>query len=311
MHAHSHHDQRGTGTILKFSLAATAIFVLVELWTGVASGSLALISDAGHNFTDALALLLAWFGVWLQSKPPDERKTYGYHRGGVLAAFVNALTLLVLSIYLLWEAWERLRNPQAVNEWTMLAVAALGLVVNAAIMIGLRRTEPNDLNIRAATVHMLGDALGSVAIIVGALAIHYTGWTVIDPILSVLISLLIIWTAIDIVRESLDILLEGLPKGMELRDVSTAMCCVPGVLDVHDVHVWSLGSTSHALSCHALIADMPPSESGDILKRLNELLCTRFGISHTTIQFEHTGCALAEHGCSIQASDESRHSHHH
>jgi len=293
-------------------LLATGLFVVVELWMGFAANSLALLSDAGHNFTDALALLLALFGVWLQAKPADDRKTYGYHRGGVLAAFVNALTLLVLAGWLLWEACDRLIHPHVVKEGIMMVVAGVGLAVNAGIMLGLRRTQTDDLNIRAAMVHMLGDALGSVAIIIGVVVIHYTGWLAVDPVLSILISLLIIWTGIDIVREALDILLEGLPRGMELCDVIAAIRQIPGVLDVHDLHVWSIASTSHALSCHALIADVPPSESNSILKQLNDMLADRFHIHHSTIQFEHRVCELSENGCSLMVSEEHQpHSHSH
>jgi cobalt-zinc-cadmium efflux system protein len=312
-HAHHHDHHHATGRILAVSLFATVVFVVVELWTGVWSGSLALISDAGHNFTDALALLLAMFGFWLQSKPADEQKTFGYHRGGVLAAFVNALALLLLSFYLLWESYERLRSPQAVHEVTMMVVAGLGLMLNVGILLGLRTAHRHDLNIRAAAMHMMGDALGSVAIIIGAIGIQYTGWLAIDPVLSILISLLIIWTALDIVRDSLNILLEGLPKGMELQKVVGAMREVPGVLDVHDVHIWSLGSTAHALSCHARIADVPPSESGCILKGLNDVLASRFHIHHTTIQFEHENCGVGENGtcCIRPAAHSHEHSHAH
>ncbi|HET8548122.1 MAG TPA: cation diffusion facilitator family transporter [Bryobacteraceae bacterium] len=295
-----HDHQHATGRVLAISLAATVLFVVIELLTGVWSGSLALISDAGHNFTDALALLLAMFGVWLQSKPSDETKTYGYHRGGVLAAFVNALALVLLSGYLLWESYERLRSPQAVNESAMIVVAGLGLALNAGILLGLRRAHTHDLNIRAASIHMMGDALGSVAIIIGAIGIRYTGWLAVDPVLSILISVLIIWTAVDIIRDSLNILLEGLPKGMQLQNVVGAIKGVPGVLDVHDVHIWSLGSTAHALSCHARIPDVPPSESWCILKGINDMLAARFHISHTTIQFEHEHCGVAEGPCCIQ-----------
>src|SRR5262245_30240065 len=163
------------------------------------SGSLALLSDAGHNLTDALALGLAMLGVYLQAKPADESRTFGYHRGGVLAAFVNAISLLVLSAYLFYESYERLLNPHAVNEQIMIVTAALGILLNIGILLGLRRYE-HDINIRAASVHMLGDALGSIAIIGGALGIHYTGWLAIDPILSIIIGLLIVWSAVDIIR---------------------------------------------------------------------------------------------------------------
>jgi cobalt-zinc-cadmium efflux system protein len=265
-------------------------FVLVELAAGIQAHSLALLSDAGHNFTDALALLLAWIGVCFGRKPPDEIKTYGYHRAGVLAAFVNALALLILAAYILWESYRRWMAPRVVDEWTMLAVAALGLAVNLAIMRGLRGERAHDINIRSAWVHMLGDALGSVGIITGALLIRWTGWQRIDPLLSALIGLLIVWTAWDIVKESLNILLEGLPRGLELDSVVSAMRQIEGVLDVHDLHIWSLGSSLHALSCHVRIEDLPPSASDAILRALNHMLDERFRIRHTTVQFEHAHC---------------------
>ena len=242
MHSHAHSHGESTGSVLRWSLAATFAFVVVEIVAGIRAHSLALLSDAGHNFTDALALLLAWFGFYLQSKPADETKTYGYHRAGVLAAFVNALTLVVLSAWILYESVLRLGHPQAVNETVMLVVAALGLALNGGIMLALRQASRGDLNIRGAFVHMLGDALGSVAIMAGALAIRYTGWVQVDPALSILIALLVVWTAWDIIRESLNILLEGLPRGIRLGDVTSAMKATEGVLDVHDLHIWSLGS---------------------------------------------------------------------
>jgi cobalt-zinc-cadmium efflux system protein len=296
---YSHRHENSTGKVLKWSLVVTVVFVVVEAIAGFQARSLALLSDAGHNFTDALALLLASFGFYLQTKPADEQKTYGYHRAGILAAFVNALALVVLSGFIFYESYHRLLNPLQVHETTMLVIAGLGLLVNVGIMWGLRREQKYDLNIRSAFVHMLGDALGSVGIILGAIAIRYTGWQRIDPILSVLIGGLIIWTAWGIIRDSLNILLEGLPSGMKLQSVVSSMREVDGVLDVHDLHIWSLGSSAHALSCHVLIDDMPPSESEAILRRLNRVLCDRFHIDHTTVQFEHVNCAISHDGCSI------------
>jgi cobalt-zinc-cadmium efflux system protein len=297
-HSHSHHPHEATGRVLKWSLAITAAFVVVELVFGFRAHSLALISDAGHNFTDALALALAAFAFYLQNKPADEVKTYGYHRAGVLAAFVNALTLVALAGFIFWESYQRLVRPEVVEETTMMIVAVLGLVVNTAIMFGLQHRK-SDLNIRAAWVHMLGDALGSLAIIGGAITIRFTGWERIDPILSIVIGALIVWTAWDIIRESLNILLEGLPAGLDLHKVTSAMRSVDGVMDVHDLHIWTLGSDVHALSCHVLIADQPASSSESILKQLNNVLCGRFHIHHTTVQFEHSRCALSESGCSL------------
>ena len=273
--------------MLVWSLTATSAFVIFELIAGFRAHSLALISDAGHNATDALALLLAWFAVFLQGKPADESRTFGYHRAGVLAAFVNALTLVVLSVWILYESWTRLLHPAPVDEMTMLWVAAGAMVLNGGIMLGLHRTGEKDINIRGALVHMLGDLLGSAAIVAGALIIRATGALRVDPILSVGISLLVVWTAWDIIRESLNILLEGLPRGLDLREVTAAICGVEGVLDVHDLHIWCLGSSSSALSCHVLIEDMPPSQSDRILHGLNHLLGDHFHVHHTTIQFEH------------------------
>jgi cobalt-zinc-cadmium efflux system protein len=289
---------------------ATTTFVLVELVAGLRAHSLALVSDAGHNFTDALAIGLTWIGLRLQAKPADETKTYGYHRAGVLAAFVNALTLVALSAWILYESVLRLRNPESVNETVMMAVAGLGLALNGGIMIALRAASKNDINIRSAFVHMLGDALGSVAIIVGAIAIRYSGWVRVDPLLSIVIALLIIWTAWDIIRESLNILLEGLPRGIRLVDVVEAMGGVTGVLGVHDLHIWSLGSSTHALSCHVLIEDVPPSASDCILRSLNSMLEHRYGISHTTVQFEHVSCAISETGCAIPVVEQHHHHDH-
>ena len=283
------------GKVLIWSLVGTVLFVIVEAAAGIHAHSLSLLSDAAHNFTDALALLLAWLGVYFGRKPADSVKTYGYHRAGVLAAFVNALSLLILAGYILFESYQRWLRPQAVGEMTMLVVAAGGLLVNGAIMWGLHAERGRDVNIRSAWAHMFGDALGSLAIVAGALTIHYTGWERTDPLLSGLIGLLIVWTAWDVVKETLNILLEGLPRGLELAQVTSAMRGVPEVLDVHDVHIWSLGSSTHALSCHVLIEDLPLSASETILRSLNGVLSERFRIQHTTVQFEHVNCP----GCPI------------
>lgn len=295
--------------VLAWSLAATSAFVVIEFFSGIRAQSLALISDAGHNATDALALALAWFAVYLQTKPADESRTFGYHRAGVLAAFVNALTLIALSAWLLYESWRRLLAPAAVNDTVMLVVAAGGLVLNGGIMLGLHRCGSKDINVRGAFIHMLGDLLGAAAIVVGALVIRASGWTQIDPLLSILISILVVWTAWDITRESLNILLEGLPRGLELKKVIGAVCELEGVLGVHDLHIWSLGSNSHALSCHVLIEDMPPSQSDHILHRIEHVLGDRFHVHHTTVQFEHMSCAISDTGCVIPA--DHGHAHHH
>lgn len=306
---HHHHHVHGTGWVLRASLLATLVFTAIEIFAGIRSGSLALLSDAGHNFTDALALLLAAVGVYLQDRPADTTKTYGYGRAGVVAAFLNACTLLVISVVILWEAFQRILHPQPVNQTIMIWVAAGALVLNGSIMAALHRGKQGDINIRAAFIHMLGDAVGAVAIIIGAVAIRFTGWTYADPILSICLAILIVYTAWDIIRESLNILLEGLPRGIELERVTAGLSAVDGVLDVHDLHIWSLASHTHALSSHVLIEDMPPSASEAILKSINDVLCG-FGIHHSTIQFEHVPCGLSDSGCNVHAQAHS-HAHDH
>ena len=310
MHVHVH-GAGGPTRVLKISLAVTLAYIVLLVVAGVRAHSLALLSDAGHNFTDALALLLAWFGFYLQGRPADHVKTYGYHRAGVLTAFLNALTLLALSAWIFYESAQRLRHPEPVAENIMMAVAAGGILLNGGIMWGLRAARHNDINVRSAFVHMLGDLLGSIAIIGGGLVIRYTRWMQVDPLLSILIGALIVWTAWDIIKESLNILLEGLPRGLELQSVTAAMCRVEGVLSVHDLHIWSLGSSTHALSCHVLIDDVPPSVSNCILARINEVLGREYHIHHTTVQFEHVGCSVAENGCVIPGEEQHEHQHQH
>jgi cobalt-zinc-cadmium efflux system protein len=299
--------------VLIVSLILTLGFVIFEAAAGFSARSLALLSDAGHNFTDAFALLLAAFGIYWQARPGDHTRTYGYQRAGVLAAFVNALLLVGLAVVLFYESYQRLLHPQPAAAGIMMIVAAVALALNLGIAwaLGGHGHHHHDLNVRAAWVHMAGDAASSVAIIGGALLIRYTGWQTIDPVLSILIGIAIVWSGWGIIRDSLNILLEGLPKGLNLKNVSGELSHVPGVIDVHDLHIWSLGSESRALSCHVLIDDMPPSESDSILRRINDVLCDRFRIRHTTIQFEHVKCILAETHCStaVQTTAQQEHRH--
>jgi cobalt-zinc-cadmium efflux system protein len=298
-HSHSHHEAHShgrKGTALFASLIVTAAFVAVEAVAGFRANSLALLSDALHNFTDAFGLLLAGVAFIAQSRPANQVKTYGYHRTGVLAAFINALLLVAFSLTLFYESYQRMLHPQPVAESIMIWVAGAGLIVNLGIAWGLGG-HGSDINVRAVWIHMLGDAASCVAIIIGAVVIRYTSWLAVDPLLSVLIGGVIIWTGWDIFRDSLNILLEGLPKGLRLAEVASHIRTVDGVIDVHDLHIWSLGSDAHALSCHVLIEDMPPSASDSILRHVNQLLAGRFEIHHTTVQFEHARCALAEEPC--------------
>lgn len=295
--------------VLRISLAATIGYVLLTLLAGLRAHSLALVSEAGHNASDALALLLSFVAVHFQSRPATDRKTFGYQRAGVLAAFLNATTLIVISVWIAVEAVDRLTKPVPVQPNLMMVVAAAGVVMNGVIAGMLWRCS-QDVNLRSVFIHMLGDTLSTAAVIIGGAAILFTGMTWIDPVLSLGIAALILWSSIGIVRETLNILLEGTPRGLSLTQIRSTLEEIEGVEDVHDLHVWSLGSQTHALASHVTIADIPPSESARILEQINGMLRDNFHIHHTTIQFEHVECEVA-HGCVMAVEEVTAHAHHH
>jgi len=294
--------------VLKISMALTAAYVIATFYFGVRAHSLALISEAGHNVSDLLAILLSFAAVYFQTRPATDQKTFGYQRAGVLAAFVNALTLIVLAAWIALSAIHRLYAPVAVQPRIMMAVAAAGVLMNGAIAAMLWKSS-GDVNIRTVFLHMLGDTLSTAAVIAGGAGILFTGAFWLDPALSILIAAMIAWSSASIVRETLNILLEGTPRNLSLADIRAAVAAVPGVLDVHDLHVWSLGSASHALASHVTIGEMPISGSATILDAINCALRERFHITHTTIQFEIIGCATT-HGCSAPPEPEAAHAHH-
>ena len=272
---------------MKIALLATLALVITEFAAGALAHSLALVSDGWHNFTDLPTLVLSWLALHFEQKSPDHRKTFGYQRAGVLAAFVNGLILVAVALFIGFEGYDRLVHPQPVASSALIAVGLVALLINGGISWAIGR-ERRDLNLRAVFIHNLGDALSNVAIIAGGWLIGRTGQTLIDPLLAFLIAGMILWSAIGILADSSHILLEGAPKGVNVERVAKAMLAVPGVRQVHDVHLWSLGSESHALACHILILDMPTSESEPIAHLVREALHQEFGITHTTIQFEHT-----------------------
>src|ERR1700733_4156937 len=297
--------------VLQFSMLLTAAYVAATFIFGLRAHSLALISEAGHNLSDLFAILLSFVAVYFQARPATDEKTFGYQPAGVLAAFLNAVMLVVLSAWIAIEALHRLAAPVAVQPRVMMIVAAAGVLMNGTVANVLWRFS-RDVNIRSVYLHMLGDTLSTAAVIAGGAAILFTGIGWIDPILSILIAGMILWSSISIIRETLNILLEGTPRNMRLTEIRNAMASVEGVLDVHDLHVWSLGSSSHALASHVTIAEMPMSECGEILTSIKCALRDGFHITHTTIQFEITGCETT-HGCSAPPDLEAvgAHSHHH
>jgi cobalt-zinc-cadmium efflux system protein len=307
MHVHSH----GAGSptrVLKISLAVTLAYIVLLIVAGIRAHSLALLSEAGHNLSDFLALALSLVAVYFQSRPASSTKTYGYQRAGVLAALVNASSLIGVSFFIFYEAFHRLQHPEHVQASVMMWVAAAGVLMNGVIALLLYRSG-GDVNIRSALLHEVGDTLSTAAVIAGGWAILATGNYWIDSVLSVAIGVLILWSGFGIVRETLNILLEGTPRGMKLERIESAIRTIEGVNDVHDLHVWSIGSETHALSCHISIADIPPSVSERILRDVKECLHHDFHIVHTTIQFEHVECEVA-HGCVMPVSEGEAHHHH-
>jgi cobalt-zinc-cadmium efflux system protein len=312
MHSHAGHGHtHGTGRVLRISLAVTIVYVLLLVVAGIRSHSLALLSEAGHNLSDFLALLLSLVAIFLEGRPPSATKTYGYRRAGVLAALVNSLSLVVVSFFIFYEAFQRIQHPEQVRARVMIVVAAAGVVMNGVIAFLLWRSgrDGHDVNLRSALLHEVGDTLSTAAVIVGGLVILWTGQYWIDAALSFGIGALILWSSFGIVRETMNILLEGTPRGMSLEAVESEMRKVAGVSDVHDLHLWSIGSENHALSAHVKIADMATSESDSILRDIKQKLGQGFGIHHTTIQLEHVTCETA-HSCVIAVREEEREHEH-
>jgi cobalt-zinc-cadmium efflux system protein len=303
-----HHARTDSYHVLRISLILTLGYIGLLIVFGIRAHSLALLSEAGHNVSDFLALLLSLAALYMQRRPPSATKTFGYDRAGVLAAFLNALGLVAVAFYIFFEAAKRLYSPVAVNAAEMIWTGAAGVALNGVIATILFKGSRNDLNMRSVFLHEIGDTLSTAAVIVGGWMIMRTGQSWIDPALSFGIGAMILWSSFGIVQETLNILLEGAPRGLDAQQVSAAILGVKGVNDVHDLHLWSIGSQTHSLACHITIADIPPSESESILKEVQDRLRDKFHIHHTTIQFEHVVCEIA-HGCVMPVVDHQHHAH--
>src|SRR4030088_1054450 len=287
-HGHSHAHPTLKPSVLGWAMVATLGLVVAEIVGGFLGHSVALLNDAVHNLSDVPALGISWLAMRWAERPADTEKTYGYHRAGTLAAFTNALGLVFLSLWLGYEALERLRAPVHVVESWMIWTSLAALCVNGGITLALVRGR-NDLNLRSILIHNFGDALSNIAIIAGALIIHATGAHWIDPLLGLAIGLLVLWSSIGILRESSHILLEGRPLDLRVEDVARAILTVEGVQEVHDVHLWSLGGGHHALSLHARIPDMHLDECERLLASIQRVAAREFGVEHTTVQLERAG----------------------
>ena len=285
-HAHAHRETaaaRSRGALIA-ALSLTGGYMLVELVGAFVTGSLALFADAAHMLTDVGGLALALFAIWIASRPPTPAKTYGYYRAEILAALLNALVLLGVATAVLVEAWERLLHPRPLLGLPMLAIGALGLVVNVIGIWLLHRDAAHSLNVRAAYLEVLSDAVSSLGVLLAATVVLVTGWTAADPLVSAGIALFIVPRTWGLLRQAVNILLEGVPAHLDLSAIEEAMGQVAGVVRVHDLHVWTLTSGREAMSAHVVVTDVRESER--LLEALHGVLHARFGIDHTTIQLE-------------------------
>lgn len=296
-HAHPHDHHTDVSRRLTLATAANVLVVIAELAVGTWAGSLALIGDALHNLTDSVALVIALIAVRLAKRPPTSEKTFGYQRAGVLAAFINAAMLVTFTFLIFREAWERLREPRAVETSLMLITATVALLVNGATAWSLHRASRDDVNIRGAFLHMVGDAVSSFGIIVAAVLIRLTGTPLWDAGVSILIGVLILWSSYGILRESVNLLLEGTPAGIDPEAVTQSLGRVEGIYGVHHLHIWALGPSSPALSCHLMVGDVPMSSTTRMLEEITAMLEREYRIVHTTIQFEYAMCAADDPFC--------------
>jgi cobalt-zinc-cadmium efflux system protein len=296
---------------MAWAVCITLAFVIGEAVAGLVAHSIALLSDAGHNFADAAALAFSWYAIWISRKPADENMTYGYHRVGILAALVNAVSLVVIALIIVYEAIEHLAHPHPVNSVVMIVVASVAVVMNLVIGFWLHASAKHDINIRGAYAHMIGDAVSAVGVVIAGVVVLLTGAMIADPIVSFVIAALILKSAWGVLAESVTILLEGTPEGMSMEAVIAAIRKVEGVLGVHDLHVWTVGPGVIACSCHILVAEQSVREGEQILRVVRHELDHQFRINHTTVQIEVEGHECDEMYCSIKPTASGQHAHHH
>jgi len=303
--AHSHHHHATVTRKLAIATAANLLVVAAEIAIGIYAGSLALVGDALHNLTDVAALAIALIAVRLERRTPTSEKSFGYQRAGILAAFVNAGLLVAFTLFLFREAWARLQHPQEVHTTAMLIMAAIALFVNAATAVSIHHESREDVNVRGAFVHMIGDAVSSAGIIVAAILIRLTGSTMWDALVTMFIALLILWSSYGVLRESMNLLLEGTPAGIDPIEVTRSLGALDGILGVHHLHIWALGPSSPALSCHIMVGDVPVKTTARLLEEITAMLSREYRIAHATIQFELAECPEDDPYCTPFAKKKS------
>jgi cobalt-zinc-cadmium efflux system protein len=275
---------------MALSLAITLVFVFVEVGAGLFSNSLALLTDAAHNFTDVLALALSWWALRLTSQPASHQRTYGYHRAGILAALVNSTTLVIIALGIFSEAYQRFINPPAVQADVLIGVGMIAVLVNVVTALLVRQGAENDLNIRAAFLHLMGDVLSTIGAVIAGVIIRFTNWYWLDPLVSILIGVLIVWSAWKILREAIDILMENTPTDIDMSTLIQDIHSVDGVRGVHDLHVWSITRNMRTLSAHLVTDNLTISEGASIQTRVNEVLFHKYNVNHATLQLECNDC---------------------
>jgi cobalt-zinc-cadmium efflux system protein len=309
-HSHSHFGDIANQTTTRLALALflTLGFVFLEAIAGWIGNSLALLTDAAHNLTDVIALGLSWYAIRLTSQPANARSTYGYHRVGILVALLNSTTLVLISVGIFYEAWRRLTNPPEVQSGILIAVGTIALLINLATALLVRKGSEQDLNIRSAFVHLMGDVLSTIGAVIAGVIIYFTGANWLDPLVSVLIGFLIVYNAWGILRDSVNILLEATPRDVDASKLVQDVLQVKGVLGVHDLHIWSIAQNLRTMSAHILTDDLSISAGTEIQRRINEILYQHYNIAHATLQLECVDCLPDSLYCDIT---ESNHNHKH
>jgi cobalt-zinc-cadmium efflux system protein len=307
-HAHSHFGDVANQTTsrLALSLILTLGFVVIEAIAGIIGNSLALLTDAAHNFTDVIALGLSWYSIRLTSRPANGRKTYGYHRAGILVALLNSTTLVLISLGIFYEAYRRFTSPPEVQAGILVTVGIIAVIINLVTAMLVHKGSDHDLNLRSAFVHLMGDVISTIGAVIAGVIIYFTNANWLDPFVSVLIGFLILYNAWGILRDSVDILLEATPRDVDTVKLVDDVKQINGVLGVHDIHIWSLTQNLRTMSAHILTDDVSISMGADIQRQINEVVFHRYNIAHATLQLECVGCTPDSLYCEIA---EVNHSH--
>lgn len=291
-HTHSHFGDLASQTTkrLLLSLSLTAAFVLVEVVAGIFGNSLALLTDAAHNFTDVIALGLSWYALRLATQPANAKKTFGYHRAGILVALANSSTLVLIALGIFYEAYHRFIAPPEVNAPVLIGVGIIAFLINAGTAWLVKSGSEHDLNLRSAFLHLMGDVMSTLGAVAAGIVIVFTKWNWLDPLVSALIGAIILWNAWGILRQAIHILLESTPESIDLNKMVEELSKVEGVINVHDLHVWSINESLRALSAHIVTEDISISAGIPIQNKINEILAHKYDIQHATLQLECEGC---------------------